>query len=231
MTWVEASGKTLEEAKKAAARELGVSVDQLQVEVLEEGARGFLGITQPRVRIRAAVLGTEPEPVEVESVVQPEIVARVIPPSKAEQTIRMLEDVLAAMEFDARPELISETDEEIQVNITGSSDDVGRLIGRHGQTLDALQYLLAIAVNRGDPHKVRILLDAEGYRDRHRQMIEAKARDYARQVKATGREAVLEPQSARDRRIVHMALADDPDIYTYSEGEGDDRHVVISPRR
>jgi len=235
MGWIEAAGKTLEEARAAAASELGVPADQIEVEVLEEGARGFLGIAQPKVRIRARALAEESE--ETPAAVQEEEIGEqaAVPSetgiSKAQRALRMLEDVLQAMRLEAQPRLVSETDEEVQIEIVGAPDDIGRIIGHHGQTLDALQYLAAIAVNRHEPGRVRILLDAEGYRDRHRQMLEAKAHEYARKVKETGSEAVLEPQSARDRRIVHMALADDPDVYTYSEGEGEDRHVVISPRK
>jgi spoIIIJ-associated protein len=145
--------------------------------------------------------------------------------------VSLLETVLKAMEFDAKPELVSETDEEIQIEISGESDDIGRLIGRHGQTLDALQYLVGIAVNKDRYEKMRVLLDAEGYRERHKQTLEARVIDLAEKVKAAGQEAVLEPQSARDRRIVHMVLADDSNISTYSEGEGEYRHIVISPRK
>jgi spoIIIJ-associated protein len=240
-SWVEASGKTLEEAKEAAANELGVPVEQIEVEVLEEAPKGLFGLGQAKVRIRAGVpeveagvLPEEAESLEAEPEEQPEAEAEVAEEpalSKADRAIAMLKSVFEAMRFIAEPVLVSETDEEVQIDIVGASEDLGRLIGRHGQTLDALQYLLAISVNRGDPDKVRILLDAEGYRERHKQMLEARAREYAAKVKETGDEAVLEPQSARDRRIIHMALADEPDIYTYSEGEGDDRHVVISPKK
>lgn len=151
--------------------------------------------------------------------------------TRGRQALSLIENILNAMRFDATPELVSEDDEEIQINLSGDSNDIGRLIGRHGQTLDALQYILGIAVNRFAPYKIRMLLDAEGYRVRHQQMLEAKAFEIARQVKEMGEEAVLDPQSPRDRRIVHVALADNPDVITYSEGEGDDRHVVISPRK
>lgn len=239
MTWIEVSGKTMEEAKQAAARELGAPVDQIIVEVVEESSKGFLGLGQQKVVIRASVAGQEPEAVSAEPEAQEAAMsvsdATSEPaeeqPSSGVQAIGLLERILAAMQFDARPELVSETEEEVQIEMTGDSIDIGRLIGRHGQTLDALQYLLGIAVNRDRVHKVRVLLDAEGYRERHAQMLEARARDLAARVKTFGEEAVLEPQSARDRRIVHMALADDPDIVTYSEGEGDDRHIVISPRK
>jgi spoIIIJ-associated protein len=151
--------------------------------------------------------------------------------SKGLQVVEVLGSILDAMDFDAKPELVSETAEEIQVDIVGASEDLGRLIGRHGLTLDALQYLVGIAVNHGSYSKTRVLLDAEGYRVKHQQLLEERVLDIAAKVSETSNEAVLEPQNARDRRIVHVVLADNPDVYTYSEGEGDDRHVVISPKK
>lgn len=232
MTWIETSGRTIEEAKEAAAIELGVPVDLLQFEIMDEDSKRFLGFGQPKVRVRASALDTgslvesnvDDNSEEDQSMVEES-------GSLGEQALSLLETVLSAMQFNVKPELVSEDDEDIQIALSGDSNDIGRLIGRHGQTLDALQYIVGIAVNRSSPYKIRTLLDAEGYRERHKQMLEAKAFEIARQVKELGEEAVLEPQSARDRRIVHVALADDPDVDTYSEGEGEDRHVVISPRK
>jgi spoIIIJ-associated protein len=223
--WIEASGKTLEEAKEAAANELGVAVDELEVEVIEEAAKGLFGLGQHKVRIKAAVTGREAssEPVAEASATE------TVP--KAARATAILEQIFEAMEFEARPVLISEDEVELQIDVQGATEDLGRLIGRHGQTLDALQYLVGIAINRYDYNKVRVTLDAEGYRERHRQLLEEKALDFAKQVVDTGSEAVFEPQSARDRRIVHMALAGHPDVMTYSEGDGEDRHVVISPKK
>jgi spoIIIJ-associated protein len=146
-----------------------------------------------------------------------------------DDTLRIVKDVLKAMEIDAKPVLVSADSEEVTINIVGS--DVAVLIGKHGQTLDALQYIVGLAVAKYSDSRRRLILDAESYRARHQEIIEAKAREYAKAVKGEGREAVLDPQNPRDRRIVHMILADDPDVYTYSEGEGDDRHVVISPKK
>jgi spoIIIJ-associated protein len=147
----------------------------------------------------------------------------------ADAVVRIVEDVVKAMEIDARPVVKADGREETVVDIVGS--DVAILIGTRGQTLDALQYLVSIAANKGRSDKRRVILDAEGYRQRQKEMLERRAREYARAVKEQGQEAVLEPQPARDRRIIHVALADDKDVYTYSEGVGDDRHVVISPKK
>jgi len=140
-----------------------------------------------------------------------------------------LNTILKPMGVDAEPVLKHSDEDEVVIDIVGP--DVAILIGRHGQTLDALQYLVGIIANRTAVSRRRVILDAERYRERHQETLERKAFEYAKAVKAEGKEAVLEPQSPRDRRIVHCALADDPDVYTYSEGEGDDRHVVISPKK
>lgn len=141
----------------------------------------------------------------------------------------LLQEVVDAMGLKAKPVLRSADNEEIVVELEGK--DLAILIGKHGQTLDALQYIVGIVAHRDPDERRRLILDAEGYRERHKESLERLAHEYARAVVDEGKEAVLEPQSARDRRIVHLALADDPDVYTYSEGEGDDRHVVISPKK
>jgi len=243
MRTVETTGKTIEEAKELAAQELGVPVERIEFDVIDEGGKGFLGMSRG-ARVKGTVIeeGSAPgdeaipkeETVEAAGPVEGVEAVTERPPdlggqTPGEWTLRMVTDVLNAANLTAAAELRSETDEEVDIDITGP--DVAILIGKHGQTLDALQYLLDVALNRAGDSRTRVLLDAEGYRDRHAQMITAKAIEYAKRVKESGEEAVLDPQPARDRRIVHMALADDAEVYTYSEGEGYDRHVVISPRK
>lgn len=236
MKTVEASGRTLEEAVATAAQEMGISADGVEYEIVEEGTKGFLGLGQMPTTIKAWVKeGYEPAvkveevPVEVVSDEEEESGFTGENDMFVEETIRIVRDILKAMEVDAKPLLKSADDEEVTVNIVG--DDVAILIGKHGQTLDALQYIVGLAVAKYSDTRKRLILDAEGYRARHQEIIEARAREYADAVRAEGREAVLDPQNPRDRRIVHMTLADDPDVYTYSEGEGDERHVVISPKK
>lgn len=236
MKTVEASGRTLEEAVAIAAQEMGISADGVEYEIVEEGTKGFLGLGQMPTTIKAWIKeGYEPAvkaeevPVEVVSDEEEESGFTGENDMFVEETIRIVRDILKAMEVDAKPVLKSADDEEVTVNIVG--DDVAILIGKHGQTLDALQYIVGLAVAKYSDTRKRLILDAEGYRARHQETIEARAREYADAVRAEGREAVLDPQNPRDRRIVHMTLADDPDVYTYSEGEGDERHVVISPKK
>lgn len=252
MNKIEVSGRTTDEAVQIAAKELGVGMDAVEYEIVEEGAKRFLGLGQSPTTINAwvregYVAPVRPvetrveeqieEEVEVEEQAQPEVemeqpqIAEMSEqPDEFKQTLlKMLDDILGAMNVAAKPVVKLVEGDEMTVEIQGA--DVAILIGRQGQTLDALQYLLSIAANRICGTRWRLILDADGYRDRYREVVEKKAFEYAAAVKAEGQEAELEPQSARDRRIVHMALADDPDVYTYSEGEGDSRHVVISPRK
>lgn len=248
MDKIEVSGRTTDEAVQIAAKELGVSTDAVDYEIVEEGAKRFLGLGQSPTTIMAwvregYVAAAQPavqpaEPVAEEIVEEAPEVPSEEPAAPAagedadkfESTLlKMLDDILGAMSVVAKPVVKSISGDEMTVEIQG--EDVAILIGRHGQTLDALQYLLSIAVNRICGTKWRLVLDAEGYRDRYRDLLVRKAVEYAAAVKSEGQEAELEPQSARDRRIIHMALADDPDVYTYSEGEGDNRHVVISPKK
>ena len=263
MKTVEVSGRTVEEAVHAAAEQLGVAVDAVAYEVVEEGGKGFLGLGQAPTMIRAHVRddyepGEEPAAVQEEVVEEERVEEKVeeeatpapaevvVPAPIAEEAavptpaaaeagplsnavMRMLDEVLKAMGLDAKPVLKSESGEEVEVELVGK--DVAILIGTRGQTLDALQYLISIGANKGLSDRRRVIVDAEGYRARHKEMLESQAREYAQAVKAQRQEAVLDPQSARDRRIIHLALADDPDVHTYSEGAGDTRHVVISPKK
>ncbi|MCX8052346.1 MAG: Jag N-terminal domain-containing protein [Armatimonadetes bacterium] len=247
MEKIEASGRTLEEALQLAAQKLGVTIDALDYEIIEQGSKGFLGIGQTPTVIKAWLreeivttpVSDEKAAVEESEGIEKETPEAAVSEEKSEEKkekegltdmlLRTLNEILKPMGVNVRPVLKSDTPEEVVIDLVGP--DVAILIGKRGQTLDALQYLLGIIASRRMRNKKRIILDAENYRDRHRAMLERKAREYAAAVKAEGKEAVLEPQPARDRRIIHLALLNDPDVYTYSEGEGDERHVVISPKR
>jgi len=236
---IEVSGRTLEEALQAAALELGVSTDAIDYEIVEEGAKGFLGLGQTPTTVKARVKDDYTGPIEQPSQApQPEVPIEDISDEEpapesddayVDKAVGMVGDIVKAMGIDVGVKLKSVQPEEITIDIEG--EDTAILIGKHGQTIDALQYLVGLIVNKDFDSRRRIILDAEGYRERHREMLEKKAREYADAVKSAGKEAVLDPQPARDRRIVHMVLADDPEVYTYSEGLGEDRHVVISPKK
>lgn len=262
MKKVEASGRTLEEAVEIAAKELGVSIDAIEYEVMERGSKGLLGLGQTPTRVEAWVIeGYVPAPKTAPSQETPSWETPVVEEETEEETeeeeieavaevkteakeaaapaegtdaftaaaMKILEDVTKAMGIDAKPVLTSSNEDEVNIEIVGN--DASVLIGKQGQTLDALQYIVGIGACKNVISRARVIIEAKAYRERHKEMLEKLAREYADAVKAEGKEAVLEPQSARDRRIVHLSLADDPDVYTYSEGMGDDRHVVISPKK
>lgn len=115
------------------------------------------------------------------------------------------------------------------VTVAFDGPDAHLLVGRQGQVLDALQYLASLALGGRSGQRLRIVFDADGYRIRREATLQKLAQDLSAQVKATGQEAVLDPLSPLERRIVHTALADDPDIRTYSEGEEPERYIIISP--
>jgi len=139
-----------------------------------------------------------------------------------------LQEVLETIGMEVRVACHPVEDDAYRLEMEGP--EIGRLIGRQGSTLGALQYLVTLVTSKRAGYRVRLMLDAEGYRARREDTLRDTARQWAEQVKETGQECVLDPMSPFDRRIVHTALADDPDVWTYSEGEEPERCVVISPR-
>ena len=250
MNMVEKTGKTVEDAVKAALAELGVSRDQAEVEVLEESKPSLLGLFGGRdAKVRVTVKEAEPEvPTAPEPAEEAAPEAAEAPVEKTEAAPQedakapadreeerqaaaaaakaFLEEIFRAMGMDLLIEkFISRKDEEIILKIHG--DGIGVLIGKHGQTLDALQYLTNLAGNRGRKNWNRIILDAENYRERRRETLERLARNLADRVKRTRKKAMLEPMNPYERKIVHMSLQNDPAVTTYSEGEEPYRKVVI----
>jgi len=219
---VEATGETVGEAKWSALRELerlapGIDRDAVRFQVVSEGERGLLGVGYTPARVvataeRAVERGAPAPPLEGEAAVAREL----------------LERVVSALDVDARVD-VSEGDEEVVATVTGG--DLGVLIGRHGQMIDALQYLANAMAHRsvGDDRR-RIVVDAAGYRARRSATLETLARRSAEQASATGRRVELDPMSAVERRLVHEALKDDPEVETASEGVEPNRYVVVLPR-
>lgn len=140
----------------------------------------------------------------------------------------IVQEILGKMGLNALATVSDEDDEQIAIDMAGT--DVGILIGRHGETLQALQLIVGGIFHKRTGSSARVLVDAEGYRERRADQLRERARHIADQVRESSREAVLDSLSAYERRIVHLELADDPDVYTYSEGEGDNRSLVISPK-
>jgi len=223
---VEATGETVGEAKWSALRELerlapGIDRDAVRFQVVSEGERGLLGVGYTPARVIAT--GDRP--------------AASPPPGPADDGEEneaalgraLLERSLAALGV-AGTVTVEEGEDEVVV--TASGHDLGVLIGRHGQMIDALQYLAnAIAHRQVGEERRRIVVDAAGYRARRAATLESLARRGAEQASATGRRVELEPMSSVERRIVHESLKDDPEVSTESEGVEPHRYVVVVPRR
>lgn len=140
----------------------------------------------------------------------------------------LLDQILQAMGVPAAVTGEAQPDGSVRLLIEG--EDMGVVIGKHGGTINALQYLISLILQKRVGERVRLVIDAEGYRSRREQALRDMARTYAQRVKESGHEAVLDALQSYERRIIHNSLADDPDVFTYSEGEEPDRRVVISPR-
>lgn len=211
MEQIEVSAKTVNEAITEACQRLSVTSDRLEYEVVEEGSSGFLGIGSKPAVIRAKV--KEEEKVSEEDVAK-----------------KFLDDVFAAMKMEVSVSAkYDEAEKELEVNLTG--DDMGILIGKRGQTLDSLQYLVSLVVNKGQEEYVRVKLDTENYRQRRKATLENLAKNIAYKVKRTKRPVSLEPMNPYERRIIHSALQDDKYVTTYSEGEEPFRKVVVALKK
>ena len=218
---VEATGETVGEAKWAALRELeslvpGLDREQVEFQVVSEGERGLLGVGFSPAHVIATtatsigILEVEADGGDAEANAPREIVERIATAIGADVSI-------------------SARERGGVVTVTCSGPDVALFIGKHGQTIDAIQYL-ANAITRAQGGELEIVVDASGYRARRTATLEGMARRTAQRVAATGRRAELEPMTPVERKIVHEALKDDPGVETASEGSEPNRYVVVLPR-
>lgn len=207
MKVIESTGKTVDEAIAAGLAELGISRERAQVEVLQEpvkkGIFGLLGTTTARVRV-------------------------LVQEDPGETAVAFLEKVCQAMGVEAGFVVFQDGD-FWHINISGP--ELGILIGRRGDTLEALQYITNLAVGRQIAERVRIIVDVEGYRQRREETLVRLAKRLSEKVKRTGGRVVLEPMNPHERRIIHTALQDESWVATFSEGEEPNRRVVISLKR
>lgn len=223
---VEGTGETVGEAKWAALRDLerlvpGLDRESVRFEVVTEGERGLLGVGYTPARVMAAAAA----PVAATSLpAEP----RSEDLGDDESAVReLLERTVAAISASCTV-TIAATDEQLVATLGGP--DLGLLIGRHGQTIDALQYLAnALAHRRGSER--RVVVDAAGYRDRRETALHAMAQRTAERATATGSAVALEPMTAVERKVVHEFLKEDPEVETASEGSEPNRYVVVLPRR
>ena len=182
MEYREFTGKTVEDAVMEAAIKLETTSDRMEYEVLEKGSNGFLGIGSKPARIRARkVMET------------------------AERAEKFLMDVLEAMDLKATVSM-EENKEERTLDIDLAGDDMGVLIGKRGQTLDSLQYLVSLVVNKGEDDYIRVKVDTENYRQRRKDTLENLAKNIASKVRRTGKPVTLEPMNPYERRVIHSAL-------------------------
>ncbi|MGI6607289.1 MAG: RNA-binding cell elongation regulator Jag/EloR [Peptococcia bacterium] len=209
MKSIEMTGRTVEEAISAALQELQLGKNDVDIQILEEPSKGFLGI-----------LGGKMARVQV---------AEKISPLKT--TKKFLEDVTNKIGVSVEVLVQEETDDQyVKMELVGK--DLGILIGRRGDTLDALQYLANLVANKNNNgERVKIIIDAEDYRKRREETLVKLALRMADKAKKTGQKVVLEPMNPQERRIIHTALQNEAQIETFSEGEEPFRKVVISLKK
>lgn len=221
---LEVSASTVEEAIQKALEQLGVSRKEVEVTVVKEGKHGILGLGGEEATVRVQLLAEAPG--EVDEV--PEEIENVAKEALEALLTRM--GVGAAVTSQIKPpaEGGEEAPDVVTLDVTG--DDLGILIGRRGQTLAALQYIVRLIVTHQAKARVPVVVDVEGYKQRRYGALQALAWRMAEQVKERKKSFALEPMLAYERRIIHLALADDPDVTTESVGEGEARKVVIMLR-
>lgn len=207
MDWVEFTAKTVDDALTEALIKLGTTSDNVEWEVIEKESNGILGLFSKPAKIKV----------------------------RTKQTIQgvatnFLEKILKAMNIQAKIEVeVNDDDGVVQIDLSG--DDMGILIGKRGQTLDSLQYLTSLVINKESDNYLKVKLDTENYRERRKETLENLAKNLAYKVKRTRKQVVLEPMNPYERRIIHSALQNDKYVETHSEGEEPYRKVVITLKK
>lgn len=210
MEYMEFTAKTVSDAITEACKHFTVTSDRLDYVVVEEGSTGFLGFNAKPAVIKAKILEEE---VSVE-----------------DQTRSFLKDVFEAMNMTVFIEAkYDEAQKSLEVELSG--DEMGVLIGKRGQTLDSLQYLISLVVNKGTEEYIRVKVDTENYRQRRKDTLENLAKNISYKVKRTKRPVSLEPMNPYERRIIHSALQGNRYVETYSEGNEPYRHVVVKLKK
>lgn len=204
------SAKTVNDAITEACQNLSVTSDKLEYEVVEEGSSGFLGFNAKPAVIKARVKDEEIKP--------------------DEKAKNFLSDVFKSMNMAVVID-VKYDDIERLLDIDFSGEDMGVLIGKRGQTLDSLQYLTSLVVNKGEEEYIRVKVDTENYRKRRKETLENLAKNISFKVKRTKRPVSLEPMNPYERRIIHSALQNDRYVTTHSEGEEPYRRVVVTLKK
>ena len=249
MEWVEFTGKSVDEALDRALDQFETSSDQVDYEVIEKESNGLLGLFSRPAKIRVRLKEQEPEeaivkPLAAQNVVEATPVTEAKEEDQTEQIqaepvdesllVKTAEDFLSKvcdkMGIEAKFEVSCASEESrIDINIVGN--DMGLLIGKRGQTLDSLQYLTSLVVNKESGTYYKVKLDTENYRARRKETLENLARNISSKVKKTKKSVALEPMNPYERRIIHSALQNDKYVETYSEGEEPNRKVVVAMKK
>lgn len=207
MKTIETVGKTVEEALKNALEKLKVTKDKVDIEIIDEGSKGLFNL-----------IGSKPAKIRV-----------IVKKNQIDEAKTFLSDVLKSMSIEADVEVTEEND-TVNINLSGSK--MGLVIGYRGETLDSLQYLVSLVINKDHslPYK-RVVLDTENYRSKREETLMRVAQKTAYKVRKSGKPYKLEPMNPYERRIIHSALQNYNDINTYSEGEEPFRRIVVNLKR
>ena len=207
MEFIEVSAKTVDDAITEGQNKVGNTSDKIEVEVIEKGSTGFLGI-----KSKPAIIKARKKNDTVDNIRE------------------FLENVFSAMNMEVTIDIKKAEDDKVyEVELSGK--EMGLLIGKRGQTLDSLQYLTNLAVNKHSDGYIKVKLDTEDYRQRRKDTLENLAKNIAYKVKRTKRPVSLEPMNPFERRVIHSALQGDRYVETHSEGEEPFRHVVVTLKK
>lgn len=216
MKELEITAKTVEEATRTALEQLGVTRDDVEITVIKKGKSGVLGVGAEDARIKVTLLDEEEDqPVD----------------DAGDTSRKVLIDILHAMGITATVDVERSPDPEAPVTLNIEGDDLGVLIGRRGQALSSLQYLVRLIVAEKLKKWVSINVDVDWYKKRHYDALKKLALRLAEQVSKRKRAITMEPMPPDERRIIHIALANHPDVKTESTGEGEGRRIVIQSRK
>ncbi len=205
--WIEVTAKTVDDAITEALIKLGSTRDNVDIEVVEKESSGFLGLNRKPARVRAALKETIQD-----------------------KAVDFLEKIFNIMEIKSEIKVeFNEDEKTMNINIVG--EDMGVLIGKRGQTLDSLQYLVSLVVNKESEEYIKVKLDTENYRERRKETLENLAKNIAYKVKKTRKSVALEPMNPYERRIIHSALQNDKFVETHSEGEEPYRKIVVTLKK
>ena len=208
MDYIEVKGKTVDDAITNALIQLETTSDKIEYEVIERGSNGFLGL-----------IGKQDAVIKVRK-----------KSNLLDDTYDFLDKMFSAMNMEVTSK-IDYNEENRTMNIDFSGDEMGILIGKRGQTLDSLQYLISLVVNKESDSYIKVKVDTEDYRERRKQTLENLAKNLSYKVKRTRRPVTLEPMNPYERRIIHSALQNDRYVETHSEGEEPYRKVVITLKK